>query len=404
MHIYDYIIIGAGLSGLSIAQKISKETDNILVLEAQEQIGGSNHAAQLKNQKINNGLRFFPAHESAIKTISFLEEVLNEKVYTDIIENTPETYESSGFKKFVGFGDKSVDFYTQFSYFLSAHELKLISQPYEWVQTLKNSLSTKILTKSIVTRFGFEGLDSEHPTLTHVVVNGSKSYHARHFIFAGPVKELGLLLPDDVFNARAKAKLKKSQAWHAVCVDFAHKHTQPQENIFVLNGTTDDDIGPCVGRFLPSQTIASTNEVSETPIQEATSPSSTEPTLQISQWLSFIDSELAEDTENIGLVLKKIKRQIKRAFPEVADSFVQERICISPALSGSDLKLNANQSFPKINNLWIASPQVSITPNLMGALQQAQLVLAALGFVSSLDLHQHQSSESAEADTTTDLT
>lgn len=368
MHIYDYIIIGSGLTGLTIAKKISQFTENILVLEAQDFSGGNNRPVQFNNQTINSGLRFFPATDAAKKSIAFLEEVLGSTVVSDTNENNIETYEASGFKKFVGFGEKSPEFYEQLSYFLGNEESVLEQTPYQWTQQLAESLHSKIQLKSIVTRFGFEALDSETPRLTHVTVNGTKQVYAHNFIFAGPIKDLGLLVPDDVLNIRAKAKLKKATAWQGVGVDLFHTATIEKTNQFLLNGTTDDDIGPCIGRFL--KPIETNDGVV---------------TGQISQWMSFIDSESAEDTENIGLVLKKIKRQIKRAFPEVGDSIKKERISVSQVLSGADLKLSANGTLPKVPNLWIASSQASSYQNLLGSLMQAQFVLSSLGFAPTLE-------------------
>lgn len=368
MHIYDYIIIGSGLSGLTIAKKISQFTENILVLEAQDVAGGNNRPVQMNNQTINSGLRFFPATDVSKKSIAFLEELLGQQVTKGATDNTIETYEASGFKKFVGFGEKSPEFYDQLSYFLSQEELSLSQTPYQWTQQLAEALKDVIQTKSIVTRFGFEGLDSEAPRLTHVTVNGTKQVYAHNFIFSGPIKDLGLLIPDDVLNTRAKAKLKKSTAWQGVGVDLFHTATIEKTNQFLLNGTTDDDIGPCIGRYLA-------------PIQAEDGSV----TGQISQWMSFIDSESAEDTENIGLVLKKIKRQIKRAFPEIGDSIKKERISISPVLSGADLKLSANGTLPKVPNLWIASSQASPYQNLLGTLMQAQFVLSSLGFATHIE-------------------
>lgn len=365
MHIYDYIIIGSGLTGLTIAKKLSQESDNILILEAQEITGGGNHPAQINQTPINNGLRFFPATELSTKSLSYLEELIGAPLAKATISNTIETYEASGFKKFVGFGEKSPEFYDQLSYFLSKEEVALAQEPYLWVQNLAKSLDTQIQKKSIVTKFGFEGLDTEKPVLTHVVVNGSKILHAVNFIYAGPVKDLITLMPDDIFNARAKAKLKKAKAWQGVCLDLYHSTVVDKSNLFLLNGTTDDDLGPCIGRFLAA-------------------PSESEG--QISQWMSFIDSEDAEDTENIGLVLKKMKRQIKRAFPSLAETIKKERINVTPALSGSDLKLSANSTLPKVPNLWIASSQVGANQNLVGSLLHAQFILSSLGFYSGLEI------------------
>jgi hypothetical protein len=363
MHIYDYIIIGSGLTGLTIANKIQQETDNILVLEAQDVSGGDNRPATLNSHLINNGLRFYPATEASQKALAFVEALAEQSIAQAAHENTIETYEASGFKKFMGFGDKSPEFYEQLSYFLSPEEIELNTQPHQWTTALTEKLGDKIQNRSIVTKLGFEGLDSEKPQLTHVIVNGTKQIYAQNFIFAAAAKELGLLVPDDVLNVRAKAKLKKSVGWQGVCLDLFHTTALEKTNLFLLNGTTDDELGPCIGRFIQSSTTAEG---------------------QISQWMSFIDSEYAEDTENIGLVLKKMKRQIKRAFPELAETIKKERIFVTPALSGSDLKLNANGTLPKVENLWVASSQMSPYQNLVGSLMQAQLVLSALGFVSSV--------------------
>ncbi|MFZ3231824.1 MAG: FAD/NAD(P)-binding protein [Pseudobdellovibrio sp.] len=354
MHIYDYIIIGSGLTGLTIAQRLSLETKNILVLESLDVFGGSNRPATLANNTINNGFRFFPASESGLKALDNLENQLAIKLIKAVCENNPETYEASGFKSFVGFGEKPPEFYQQFSYFLSSKYVDLHLQPWQWVQLLKDKFTGTLLTNSFVTKLGFENLDTKHPKLTHLIVNGNKTYHAHNFIFAAPIKELTYILPDEIMNARTKSKITKSTGWQAICVDFFHPNeTELKSNLFVLNGTTDDDLGPCVGKFISKD---------------------------ISQWLSFADHESAEETENIGLILKKIKRQIKRAFPEISEKIQKERIFVSSSISGAEIKLNANLSYPSIDNLWIASTTANSGPNLLGSLQTAQMILAALGF------------------------
>ncbi|MBC7466000.1 MAG: NAD(P)/FAD-dependent oxidoreductase [Bdellovibrio sp.] len=354
MHIYDYIIIGSGLTGLTIAQRLSTETTNVLVLESLDDIGGLNRPVTFADQHINNGLRFFPATESGLKALDNLENQLGLKLVKSVSENNPETYEASGYKSFVGFGNHAPEFYDQFSYFLSAKQVELHLQPWQWVQLLKEKFQGTLLTKSFVTKLGFENLEAKNPNLTHVVVNGNKTYHGHNFIFTAPIKELTYILPDEIMNIRLKSKINKSTSWQAVCVDLFHpQETEMKENLFVLNGTTDDDLGPCIGKFI---------------------------TKDMSQWLSFIDHELAEETENVGLVLKKIKRQIKRAFPEVSEKIQKERIFVSSSISGAELKLSANLTYPHVENLWIGSATTNTSPNLLGSLQTAQLILASLGF------------------------
>lgn len=363
MHIYDYIVIGSGLAGLSVASKISQETQNVLLIESEAVQGGSNKPAHIKYQNNNftseNGLRFYPGSPMAKKALKTLEDDLGLKLIKSTHENNPETYDASGFKSFVGFGDNPPEFYNEISYFLNPKEIELTLPVYKIVELLKEKYQGETLTKSFMTGFKFTD-----DVLTHVVVNGSKEYHAKNFIFAGTVRDLSVLLPDEALGVRAKTKLKKDTTWVGLCLDLLHEgQTQEKHNLFVLDGTTNDTIGPCVGRFMHPQTDMN---------------------LQISQWMSFIDLETSEETENIGEVLKKMKRQIKRAFPEMAEAIKAERLFMTPALSAGEIKLNSNGTVHKIDNLWIASGQVNQFPNLLGSILQSQFVLSSLGFGSAM--------------------
>ena len=103
--------------------------------------------------------------------------------------------------------------------------------------------------------------------------------------------------------------------------------------------------------------------------------------MQASQWMTFIEQEATDDSEVVGLALKKIKRQIKRAYPEALDGLKLERIFVSPFIAGNgDLKLSANQTIPELENLWIASATLNEQKNLVGSLLQAEMTVAALGF------------------------
>lgn len=302
-HIYDYIIIGSGLTGQAVATQLSLETKNVLLLEAEPFTGGSNRPALLNGMTLDSGLRFMPANELALTAIKNIENVLGLKLIKAEVDNHPETYEAAGFKSFVGFGDNPPAFYGQFSYFLSPKELELTLPLHQILQLLKDKYQGETLTRSHVTGFGFEELpenSKQEAEITHVIVNGSKTFYGKNFIFTGSVRDLAQLLPDNLLSVRAKSKLKKDTYWMALCLDLYHENTTlDKANLFVLDGTTDDTIGPCVGRFHPA--VAA--EISET-----------QKSHQVSQWISFIDLSTAEETENIGEVLKKMKRQIKRAF------------------------------------------------------------------------------------------
>lgn len=357
-HIYDYAIIGSGLTGLSIAAALSRETKNIALIEAADVPFGVNKKVNFPTGTMNNGLRFVPDSVLSEKALRFLENITGSSVIADVSEEAPITYEAGGFKTFLGFGETPPAFYEELAYFTSSKRIDLSLEPHQWTQMLFEKFKGEFLPRSYVTKFHQEG-----ERVTHVTINGSKTLHAQNFIFAGSVRDLGLLLPEEAISIRARSKLSKNTYWTALCLDLCHAKPVTDSNaMHVLNGTTQDEIGPCAGRFLPPVEVE--NEQ-----------------LQSSQWMTFIEHENTEDSEVVGLTLKKIKRQIKRAYPEALDNLKLERIFVAPIISGNgDIKLSANLTIPSLENLWIASATVNEQKNLVGSLLQAEMIVASLGF------------------------
>lgn len=358
-HKYDYVIVGGGLSGLLMAASLSRFTENIALLEGQDTFGGFNRSIQFPTGPINNGLRFVPASQSSESALLFLENLLGLKIIGETLDVHPQTYDSGHMKNFLGFGDHPPEFYEEFQYFLASQKTTLKVEPSQWPTLLFNEFKGDYLPRSYVTKFL-----SENEHITGVMVNGAKIIHAENVIYCGSIKDLAILLPEEAVSVRARQRLSKSPYWTALCIDLCHSHAVTENPLtHVLNGTTQDEIGPCVGTFLPAVTLENGE------------------TLQASQWLTFIDEESTEDTEVVGHALKKIKRQIKRAYPEAMDNLKSERILVAPMLGGNgEIKLNADQSLPHLPNLWIASGPANPVKNLLGALLQAQMVITALGF------------------------
>lgn len=356
---FDYIVIGSGLSGLSIASQLSQQNANVALVESLDIAGGSNKKISFPSSDINNGLRFMPASDSALKAMDFLENLLGLKLIKEVRETQPVTFESGQIKPFLGFGENPPDFYEELQYFTAPSLIEWNLQPYEWTRLLFEKFKGQFLPRSIATR-----LQIENDKVTAITINGSKTLKAENFIFCGPLRELLTLVPEKYLNSRLRQRLAKNNFWTLVGIDFCHSaYVTDVDSVHVLNGTTQDEIGPCLGRFLPSE----------------------DKSQQISQWVTFVDEAEAEDTEVIGASLKKMKRQIKRAYPESLENLKTERISVTPLYSGvSEIKLQGNQTLPGVENFWIGSGQVHAQKNLVGALSQAQLVLAALGFTSSL--------------------
>jgi len=356
-HVYDYAIIGSGLTGLVIANALNRVTSNLVLIESSDTFGGINRSIQTPFGAVNNGLRFLPDTALAQKSIAFLEMLLMTSMAPESVDLPPMNYEAGGLRPFVGFGDAPPPFYDDISYFCSPQALRPKLEPHEWTQILHSHFRGDFVTRSYGTKF-----HQENGTVTSVTVNGQKTIQALNFIYCGPIKALKNLLPADILSNKAAQKLMKNRYWTAVGLDLLHQgQVTDLSNIHVLDGTTQDDLGPCVGAFLPAAIV-------------------NDETLQYSQWLTFVDDEEAEDTELVGAALKKVKRQIKRAYPEALDKLAFERILVVPSFSGNgDLKLSGNQTIPGLENFWVGSAQAHPQKNILGALAQAELVASALG-------------------------
>jgi hypothetical protein len=257
----------------------------------------------------------------------------------------------------VGFGDTSPDYYDELSYFLSSQQIKILLEPHEWTQILFNNYAGDFSPRSYLTK-----LNVVDGKVQSILINGQKTVAAHNFIFCGPIKNLKTLLTDELISAKAKHKLAKGPYWTALCLDILHPIKVTDElAMHMLNSTVQDEIGPCAGKFQPATIL-------------------NDQPAQFSQWFTFIEDEAAEDEENIGQTLKKMKRQIKRAYPESLENVKFERIVVSPSFTGhADLKLNSNFTLPGVENLWISSPQLNPAKNLVGALLQAEMITSSLG-------------------------
>lgn len=370
-HHYDYIIVGSGLPGLLLANALSRFTDNIALIDGQDTFGGCHKRIENAMGSFENGLRFFPNTESSRSALEFAEKLMGLKTHGEPTESPSVFFEGGQFKPFLGFGEEKIDFYDELSYFLSATELPLKFPVYEWPKRLMENFKGDFLPRSIVTRF-----QQEEGRVKSVLINGIKTLNGENFIFCGTFKDLSVLLPTELLSSRAKNKLNKTNYWTAICLDIIHS-TQFETNSMyhVLNGTTQDELGPCFGKIYPATEDK-----------------------RFSQWVTFVDDELSDDSEITAHALKKMKRQIKRAYPTALDNPVSERIFVYSNYAGEGvLKVNENQTIAGLENLWIASPTINSNKNMVGAIKQAELVCSSLGFEIENTVIQNSADDSAIA-------
>ena len=136
MRTYDYLVIGGGLTGLLIARKLSAAGADVAIAESELSLGGSNRPALLAKNKIENGLRFLPKNDLLIKALSQLESELGLPLIKNLKPVQQKTYDASGFKEFVGFGEKAPAFYDQIKNFIASVEVELTIPIYELLEKL----------------------------------------------------------------------------------------------------------------------------------------------------------------------------------------------------------------------------------------------------------------------------
>lgn len=352
---FDVAVIGGGLSGLSISASLHQAGLKVALLDSGDILGGTTRVVQTPNGfKHNSGLRFLSDSPLAHQGLEFLASVLNSEIQTRTEEVPPVTFQDQQLRPFVGFGEMSPAYVEELSYFFAAHRLHADPSIFDWTKLLADKAPHNRFLRSWITKLGVE-----NGQVTHAIVNGDKAIHAQHFVFTGRMKDLMQLLPEDAIPQRTRQKMAKGPHWTALCLDIVHNdQVTDSPAIHVLRGTPQDEMNPCIGQFLPAQ----------------------EEGRQTSQWLTFLDEEATEDSEIVAGALKRIKRQIKQAYPQAIESIKQERIVVHSDFSSAvDLKLNANQSWPGLSNLWIGSGSSHANQkNLIGSLLQAALVTESL--------------------------
>ena len=362
--VYDYIVIGSDLGSLALACALSQNTKSVALIDSQDFAGNDSKAVLFPTGLISNGLHFIPDTELTKKAISFLETLVGEKILGPSREIPPLTFDQGQLKEFLGFGANNPTFYEEIKFFTAVHRREVLISTHQWASLLIQKFQGEFIPRSYVTKF-----EASNNKITAIKINGSKTIEALNYIYCGPVKSLARLLPENALTQKARTRLAKNTYCSALYLDLCHaKPITENLAVHILQGTNPDEQGPCAGQFHPA--------VENSAVKDG-------PMLQASQWVTFVEDEVEEESEVIGQALKKMKKQIKRAYPESLEGVKVERIRWAPLASAlSDLKLSGQQTLGEIENLWIASGSANPQKFWVGSLLQTQLVLAAMGFAS----------------------
>lgn len=362
---YDFLVIGSNLSSFLIADKLSERGKKVALVPAKE---------SMEDFRLNSNSTPCTSHEP-YKSVAFSQEkemLINwlEDEFFRIqgleyhIEDTHAvTFDGGSFKPFLGFGDRKLKTIEELSEYLAPRQIFLDTRIQYWIDERIKTSRFEFLEKTDVTDITVtEGMISE------VTLNGKKTVFAEEIIYAGDPMELIELIHDDHLGTREKQRIAKTSMWTRLNIKFQFSEDADfQPHMHVLMGTKDE-FEPVIGEFyLDDEGV-------------------------VCHWTYLLDSEVAESAESVAGVIKYIKRQIKRAYPELLTSEHKEKITLHTNTHGNVKDWNKLR-LKGIKNLVLASPQFS---NLKGPVAHLDMAQKTLNDLLSNEVVEEPNSDETE--------
>ncbi len=356
---YDIGIIGGGFTGL-LCGMILSQNYHVALLEGLDRPGGLLKSVEDNEPFLINRFNFFPDSLINQSALQYFFNQINRVEELIPIDTPPVTHENGGFIPFIGFGAlPTPDYFKELQYYTSHRSIEIKSHPHEWIQSFLSRFKGDLLNSSHVTK-----IIIENDTVDHLVVNGSKKIYAKNYIFCGNLKNLSQLLPTHCLGTKEEQKITKAKTWSTLSLDLLHnQELTTNKNIHVF----------CTTEKNQTQTLAFLGQFSSTQTSENNSQ-------QASHWFTFVSPRLDEDTDELTTrLLKKMKNQIKKAYPSALKTVIKERIVFAQDTHGKiEMKLKANQTLPNLKNFWIGSSLIHNQQNLIGSIEQSRLIISAL--------------------------
>lgn len=357
----EYVVVGAGLSGLMCATALNRMGHDVVLFESSDLVGGLCRGTKLGGQTLSYGLKLFPYSLELENGLRLLESLLGKAIIAGTTSRPPVTFQKAGFQPFVGFGDEAPAFVDELNEYLKPEQIELISTPQEWVSWMQAELGDRLHFGNAVQKI--ERTDENHFRLTF---ESGSHFGFTNLILAIAPERIPPLLPEGMLATKAIQKLANSKSWTSLSLDLVHSHAvTDRREVHMLMGT-GESAHACVGAFRdPIQTEDNTVR-------------------QVSQWVTFIAPEQGIDTEYVGQVFREMKRQIKRAYPEALDKLVSERILVAETShSPVELKLE-NGRLPQSQNVWVTGRGLNGARNLASVFAGCEKILSDFSILESI--------------------
>lgn len=370
-NIFDFIIYGATLEGLLIGYYLHQKGFKTLVLEPSDKIGGFFSSAENDKVTIPSIFTAPLSNENSIRLMDWVKSNLNLAGVNLNIEISqkelpPITFEKGHFEPFVGFGENAPQESEFLQDFLSANRLEVSPTASEWMKA--------IVTSGIELRYSsnLTAINVIDKKIADITINDKTTLRAENFIFAQNPADLVEFFGPESSNPTAVSqktisRLSKGTFWSTLQLSLAHQApVTDKEEIHVLYGTQKNPI-VSIGRF----------------------------TGATSQWVSFISSEVPDINEEGVQILKEMKRQIKRAYPEALTDLAFDKIALWPKTHGYiDLKSKRFGQLEGIDNICICSNHlVEHTNPFIGALTAVQYTAELVSKLASSQTHEQSETQ-----------
>ncbi|MGH1467457.1 MAG: NAD(P)-binding protein [Bdellovibrionales bacterium] len=317
----EYLVVGGGLVGLSIFEKLQAEGKDSILIEKSGELGGS---------------LMRPDSEGAFSLESLIwtqEKNLNLFKYDTKFSETL-CIGKKGLMPFMGFGEEKVPALEAIDIFAS-NETQIVT-------SFQNpSLSENLIKRSFLhTQVTSLSKTSEDGDYNLFELNGKNFIEAEKIIWTAPVQELDEVLPKEEFGA-LRQKIKKSKHFDVITAKFEVSKEELgefQNNKFIFMG---EEQTPWLGCSITDNQMT---------------------------FISFYDSALTSDHDFIRKHLKTLKRRLHKAFSEAFDEEItkgssKEKITLHRSAISSFNPSKKDWCLKDLSNLYLLSSHKSFWPH-----------------------------------------
>lgn len=329
MKTYDTLVIGGGLSGVLIAHKLHASGQKVKLFEATEKLGG----------RFSRGLLpFLPADTDQQTCIQWLNSLGFQLGFFEQ-QHRPQIYQDGNFQDLAGFGDTKIVAAEFYMPLLSTSECTVTPTFTQEFHRLLKELPFEFQTLSELTQ-----LSKSVDGVNIATINDEHQFAFKNLVFTAAPQKIMACMPPEMLALKSMARLSKQEYWASINVQYDHESAlQTPEGVLFLT-SQGQDLDVVAGRVTDQG--------------------------KKSQWMTLIPMETLEDTEKITQILRAIRRQIKRPYPEALNNS-KETLWVTPFSHGGDLPASQIKGIPHI---WLAHSSLFQLDPLWGSIKAAMAV------------------------------